>query len=104
MSDYEEVYQRTFRAHNKWKSILLALGVCIETIHEIRLICHDDLIVCYFKGLKEWLKTRERSWRDLVEALSIVGHSDIAKEIERDYIQSASSPGVTSQKQMSKLN
>ena len=96
------MYQRTLRVQNKWKSVLLAVGVCIETVDEIRLRYHDQPFVCYREGLKEWLKTGEGSWRDLMEAMSTVGHKDIAKEIERDYIQSGGSAVVTSQKQMSK--
>ncbi len=40
----------------------------------------------------EWLKCGERSWEDVVKALSspIVGFSDIARTIEKDYVYSLS--------------
>ena len=52
---------------------------------------------CYREGLKEWLKGGERSWEDVVKALSspIVGHSDIARTIEKDHLQSTDASNPT---------
>ena len=53
--------------------------------------CHDTPDQCYHEGLSEWLEGGERSWGDLVEALSspTVGHSDIAMVVERDFTRSS---------------
>ena len=79
ISDLEEVFAASFKAQNEWQSVLLALGVSSATIESIRVRCHDNPEDCYHKGLAGWLKGGERSWGDLVEALS----ASIAKMIER---------------------
>ena len=106
VADLKKVYRITFEARNEWKNILLELEVSSATIRSIGVRCHDDPKDCYREGLSEWLEGGERSWGDLVEALSspTVGHSDIAMAIERDYIQSAGADTiVTSGRQTSKL-
>ena len=91
VKDLKIVYNGTFDARNKWQNILLALNISKATIESIGTRCRDNPDDCYREGLTEWLKGGERSWRELVEALSnrTVGHDDIATEIERAYIQSA---------------
>ena len=90
IADLKSVYKVTFEARNEWKNILLELEVSSATIDSIGVKCHDNPKECYREGLKEWLEGGQRSWGDLVEALSspTVGHSDIAMVIKRDYIQS----------------
>ena len=60
------------------------------TIERIRVRCRDHSDHCYREGLTEWLEGGERSWGDLVKALSspTVGRSDIAMVIERDFLGS----------------
>ena len=52
--------------------------------------CHNNPDDCYREGLALWLDDGEKSWGDLVIALSspTVGHKDVARQIERDYIHS----------------
>ena len=104
IADLKVVYRAIFKAHEQWQNILLELDVSSDVIEKTRHKYHYDTVICYHEGLRQWLEGGERSWGDLVEALSspIVGHSDIAKEIERDYILSAGSGQVTSKKQTSK--
>ena len=94
-----------FKAHEQWQNILLELEVSSDVIENTHQKYGYNTVICYREGLRHWLEGGERSWGDLVEALSspTVGRSDIAKEIERDYILSAGSGRVTSKKQMSKL-
>ena len=91
-NDLEKVFAITFVARNQWKHILLKLGISGTVIESIRVRCHDVPKDCYYEGLTEWLKSGERSWGDLIEALTspAVGHNDLARMIERDYIQSPS--------------
>ena len=106
LADLKKVYRITFEARKEWKNILLELEVSSATIRSIGVRCHDDPKDCYREGLSEWLEGGERSWGDLVEALSspTVGHSDIAMVIERDYIQSAGTTSVIiSERQTGKL-
>ena len=105
IADLKVVYRATFEAHKQWQNVLLELEVSSNDIEYTRFRYHDDAVICYREGLRQWLKGGKRRWGDLVEALSspTVGRSDIAKEIERDYILSAGSDGVTSKKQISKL-
>ena len=103
--DPKKVYRATFKAQQQWRNILKELKVSSDDIEGIeRRYCGHPML-CYYEGLKEWLKGGGRSWMDLVKALSspTVRHNDIAEEIKRDYIQSAGSSGVTSEKQISKL-
>ena len=106
IADLKEVYRASFEAHKQWLNILLELEVNSIDIEYTRFRYRDDTVSCYREGLRMWLEGGERSWGDLVEALSspTVGHSDIAKEIERDYILSTGSGGVTSEKQKSRLS
>ena len=92
IADLKQVYKATFEARNEWKNILLELEISSATIRNIGMRCRDDPKDCYREGLSEWLESGDRSWGDLVDALSspTVGHGDIAMVIERDYIQSAS--------------
>ena len=103
--DPKKVYRATFKARHRWQDILKELEVSSSDIELIGRRYYYDPMLCYREGLNQWFEGGERSWGDLVKALSspTVGHSDIAKEIERDYIQSAGSGGVTSEKQISKL-
>ena len=106
IADLRRVYRTTFEARNKWRNILLELEVSSATIRSIGVRCRDDPEDCYREGLTEWLEGGERSWGDLVEALSspTVGHSDIAMAIERNYIQSAATATiVTSERQTGEL-
>ena len=69
---------------------MVELGVGSVTIERIRVSCHDHPDHCYREGLSEWLEGGERSWGDLVKALSspTVGRSDIATVIEMDFLSS----------------
>ncbi len=69
---------------------MLVLNVSLGIIDSIGTKWQDNPDECYREGLKEWLNEGEKSWEDMVEALSsrIVGHSDIARTIERDHVQS----------------
>ena len=93
IADLKRVYKTTFEARNESKNILLELEISSSTIDSIRERCHDNPKECYREGLKEWLEGGERSWGDLVEALSspTVGCNDIATVIVKDYIQSVGS-------------
>ncbi len=85
LDDLSAVYEETFQARAKWKQMLLALQVNNTTIETINIRCREDPDNCYLEGLSEWLKGEERSWTDVFEALSrsSVGHSDLAKVVER---------------------
>ena len=91
IEDLKEVYRTTFEARNKWQNILLELGVSSAIIVSIGVKCHDNPDDCYREGLREWLNGGEKSWGDLVNALSspTVRHVDVSEKIKRDYIQSA---------------
>ena len=93
IADLKTVYVATFAARNKWRNILLVLDVNEATIESIGVQYRDNPDDCYRKGLAEWLNGGERHWRDVVEALSspVVGYKDMARAIERDYIQSGGS-------------
>ncbi len=90
ISDLRDLYKATFDARIKWRNILLLLKISLDIIDSIGRKWRDSPDDCYREGLLEWLKGDERSWEDVVKALSspIVGHSDIARTIERDHIQS----------------
>ncbi len=90
IADLNKVYLATFDARIKWQNILLVLDVSLGTIDSIGTKWQNHPDDCYRDGLKEWLKNGEKTWQDVVEALSspIVGHSDIARTIERDHVQS----------------
>ena len=96
LHDLVTVYRVTYEARNKWQNILLALNVSRATIESIGVRCQSDSPdQCYLEGLSEWLKgagKEQRRWEDLVKALSspTVGHSNIAKEIERRYCNTQS--------------
>ena len=83
---------------------MLELRLSKATIEAIGTEWNNNPEDCYREGLSEWLKGGERSWGDLMEALSspTVGHSDIAMVIERDYLQSLADTNVTSESQISK--
>ena len=85
IADLKEVYRTTFKARSKWKNILLELDISSVTIESIGVSCHNNPDDCYREGLREWLEGGERSWKDLVEALSspTVGYKDIAFVIDR---------------------
>ena len=103
IADLKAVYRASFKAHEQWQNILLELEVRGDVIENTRQKYRCNTAICYHEGLRQWLEGGERSWGDLVEALSspAVGRSDIAKEIERDYILSAGSGGAVSEKQKS---
>ena len=87
VADLKKVYKTTFEARYKWKNIFLELDLSSDTIESIGVSCHNNPVDCYREGLMRWLKSGERSWRDLAEALSspTVDHQDIALVIEREY-------------------
>ena len=90
IKDLNKVYRTTFEARNEWQNILLELGVSCATIDSIEAARKGNSVHCYRDGLKGWLEGQERSWGDLVKALSspTVGHEGIARRIEQLYIQS----------------
>ena len=92
IEDLNEVYTATFEARNKWKNILLGLGISLTIIDGIEIKCHNIPEDCYREGLGVWLRDRERRWEDLAKALysPTVGHKDLAREIKRDRIHSTS--------------
>ena len=85
----KDVFAATYEARNKWTNLLLALGVDRPTIESIRAKHHNDPDECFQEGLFEWLRSGEKSWRDMTEALSspTVGHRDIAGSIEKKFLQ-----------------
>ena len=87
--DLNRVYTATYDARNKWRNILLSLGVENATIKSIGEKWRDNPDDCYREGLFEWLEGGGRSWEDLMAALSspTVGHKDIAMDIERKYMK-----------------
>ena len=93
IADLKKLYLVTFNARIKWRNILLILDVPSDTIDSIGTKWRDNPDDCYREGLKEWLKGGERSWEDIVKALSspIVGEVHIARTIEKDH-PSASNP------------
>ncbi len=96
IADLKKLYLVTFDARVKWRNILLILDVPQATIDSIGKEWNNNPDECYREGLKEWLNEGEKSWEDMVEALSspIVGDVHIARTIERDHLQStgASNP------------
>ncbi len=97
IADLKKLYLVTFDARIKWRNILLILDVPSDTIDSIGTKWRDDPDECYREGLKEWLKGEERSWEDVVKALSspIVGHVHIANTIEKDHLQSTDASNPT---------
>ena len=89
LSHLKIVYKATFEARNEWKNILLELDVSSTISDSIGETWKNDPANCYREGLKVWLK-EERSWEDLVEALSspTVGHSAIAQTIVKKFVKS----------------
>lgn len=83
-----ELYSATCDARDKWRSVLFLLGLSSDSVWNVARK-YDNPEDCYREGLKEWLKGGERTWKDVVEALSRAGLSHIAKAIERDHVQSA---------------
>ncbi len=96
IADLKKVYIATFVARNQWRNILLVLDVSPATIDNVGTKWSNNPKECYREGLLEWLKGCEKSWEDVVEALSssIVDLSDLASTIKRDHVQStgASNP------------
>ena len=90
IADLGKLYVATFDARIKWRNFLLVLEISSDTIDSIGTKWRDDPDECYREGLKEWLKGGERSWEDVVKALSspIVGHVHIANTIEKYHLQS----------------
>ena len=99
IADLNKVYLATFEARIKWRNILLMLEVSAATIRSISKEWANNPDDCYREGLLEWLKEGERSWKSMVEALSspTVGHSDIARTVERDHLQSSNPTDVKSE-------
>ena len=99
IADLGKLYIATFDARVKWRNFLLVLEISSDTIDSIGTKWRDDPDDCYREGLKEWLKGGERSWEDVVKALSspIVGHVHIARTIERDHLQSSNPTDVKSE-------
>ncbi len=85
--DLCKVYSETFEVRSKWQNVLLALGVGIHSIDSISKKWRDDPGDCYREGLSEWLNGGERSWEDIVHALSspTVGSTAIASKIKKKY-------------------
>ena len=90
IEDLKKVYLVTFDARVKWRNILLVLDVSPATINNVGTKWRDNPDDCYREGLSEWLTGGERSWEDVMGALSspIVGFSYIARTIEKDHLQS----------------
>ena len=99
-TDFKKVYTATFEARNQWRNILLVLDVSPATIDDVGTKCSNNPNDCYREGLKEWLKDGERSWEDVVKVLSspTVGHSDLAKTVEKDHVQSRGASNATNSK------
>ncbi len=78
---------------------MLMLEVSAATLETIGKEWSNNPDDCYREGLSEWLKGGERSWSDVVKALSspTVGHSDIAKTVEKDHMQSTTPIDVKSE-------
>ncbi|XP_064389679.1 uncharacterized protein LOC135337641 isoform X2 [Halichondria panicea] len=100
IADLKKVYLVTFDARVKWRNILLVLDVSPATINNVGTKWRDNPDDCYREGLSEWLIGGERSWEDVMGALSspIVGHVHIARTIERDHVQSTGASHLTTQK------
>ncbi len=90
IADLNKVYLATFDARIKWRNILLMLEVSAATVETIGKEWSNNPDDCYREGLLECLKDGDKNWRDIVKALSspTVGHSDIARTIEKDHVQS----------------
>ena len=97
IADLGDLYIATFDARIKWRNFLLVLKIPSDIIDRIGKDWSNNPDDCYREGLKEWLKGGERSWEDVVKALSspIVGHSDIARTIEKDHLQSTDASNPT---------
>ncbi len=95
IADLGDLYIATFDARIEWRNFLLVLKIPSDKIDSIGKEWRDDPKECYREGLKEWLKGGERSWEDVVKALSspIVGEVHIARTIEKDH-PSASNPKI----------
>ncbi|XP_064407343.1 uncharacterized protein LOC135352104 [Halichondria panicea] len=93
IADLGKLYIATFDARIKWRNFLLVLEIPSDTIDSIGKDWSNNPNDCYREGLKEWLKGGERSWEDIVKALSspIMGEVHIARTIEKDH-PSASNP------------
>ncbi len=87
--DLDKVYRATFDARIKWKNVLLALKLSSFTINSISMNCSNNPDDCYREGLSEWLRSGERSWKDMVEALSspTVDYNNLARTIEKNHVQ-----------------
>ena len=104
VKDLKRVFNMTYGVRSKWSNVLLNLGVHFSTIESIRQTHYypDD---CYFEGLRAWLTSGERSWKDLEEAVSSpsVGREDIGMVI-RDHIKSiGSTNSIALERQTGKL-
>ncbi len=99
IADLNKVYLATFDARIKWRNIMLMLEVSAATLETIGNEWSNNPEDCYREDLLEWLKGGERSWRDIVKALSspTVGHSDIARTVEKDHVQSTNPTVVKSE-------
>ena len=99
IADLKKLYLVTFDARIKWRNILLILDVPSATIDSIGKEWSNNPDDCYREGLKEWINEGEKSWTDMVEALSspIVGDVHIARTIEKDHLQSTSGTDVKSE-------
>ncbi len=97
IEDLKKVYLATYAARTKWQQILLVFDVSPNTIDSIK--CNEKPDDCYLEGLKVWLRSGKRSWKDIVKALSssIVGYNELARTIERDHLQSAGKPSLMNQ-------
>ncbi|XP_064398568.1 uncharacterized protein LOC135345141 [Halichondria panicea] len=97
IADLGDLYIATFDARIRWRNFLLVLKISSDTIDSIGTKWRDNPDDCYREGLKEWLKGGERSWEDVIKALSspIVGHVHIARTIEKDHLQSTDASNPT---------
>ncbi len=87
ITNADEVYTATYNARSKWRNVLFALEISTATINSIGIAGNSDPDICYREGLSEWLKSGQRTWNDVVMALSTptVGHKDLAKIIEQNH-------------------
>ncbi len=97
IADLGKLYIATFDARIKWRNFFLVIKISSDTIDSIGKEWNNNPDECYREGLKEWLKSGERSWEDVVKALCspIVGHVHIARTIEKDYLQSTDASNPT---------
>ena len=85
--DFGTVYQEVWEVRSKWRYLGLALGIKPTTLDAIE-TDHRSCEKCLYNALLTWLKaSSQRSWEDLLEALSVktVGCQELAKQLRDKY-------------------